>query len=567
MKWNSERIHKSIFVKEDKIMRQKIYFSFFFLLSIPIMDTSCSSGAGGQKQTAANSSTTVSNEEDDLEVVEPVPMALIAGDFVNQVRKKMGSAIAQGSYNDVKDDSASRKGTDSNSEDNLELSLNILDAPGLAAGQMKELLNSIQELMSDIFGKEGFFKAKKISVPIDTKLGYGKKIYKVNSAADAYATKPEFAIIYHYDETKETYPFIVELYTRTALGGSEFERTTRIEFAGPVGTTEEKSKVHLLHSSAPESDTSRQYLEATYAMEDKKISATFGDLPVSESVPSKNILDFSFDDASSTIMGAYTWTRTAIDTSGMLIPEYYVLNSGDVELFRAISSSDGNEETVQDVSFLPKSKIATATSSDACLINSYKPGNCIFEYDYSYLHYMMKFLVNLVRKSAINNSCSVSGDAFRSGFSGAANTPTSVQNVSNNMCESNTSLADSAVASVIMDTCDAGVNIIVPVHLSGSGGSTTNFSLCKKYLEGVILLNSQFIQASSSGRELQLPETSGSIDLTKIRTRTPPTDTYSSLKSTLEAKTFIDYSTLKDTSLFTIPTSGEADFKDAIEKI
>lgn len=404
------------------------------------------------------------------------------------------------------------------------VAVSVVSMPSIASGQMAALLTSIQNLQVSLFGPEGFFKAQ------DVDLDEGNQPVTFH-LFDAPLGKPEYIVLSYLGEA-EAYRFAVDIYARQAAG--LLERTTRMEFT-PLGTSEEV-RVHVLHAGQPSASGSRQMVDVHYDTAQRVVEATFGLKDPVATEPARTVmrLEQSADHASFNLTGAYVWSRPAAEVAGLL-PRYYDLAQGDVELFKSFVELTDTVRTAQATAFLPADRVGSVGST---------PENSVFV-DYSYASTMRAFLTGVIRNLDVNSGCASSGAAFRSLFSDST-IPSSVALLPDDLCAANTAVTDSQVAAAVDAVCGADKDLVLLVATEADSSATREYSICDRQAETVLLANPQYLRVEGQANKIILPPEA-------------PDASHLAMKDRLDALTPIDFSTLSG-AWEELPTKADTEF-------
>jgi hypothetical protein len=375
------------------------------------------------------------DDDDDLDVGIAVPMGLVGPDFLASVQGNLSNANSSSSH------SSEFEREYNEARPKEQFALDLISLPVMASGEMKKLIGNIKNLMADINGPDGFFKAKKQYV----KEG-GAKRYSLNPVNGENLTNlvPVYAILHVRPGTQE-YKFVLDLFTQNSSDSTLYQ-STRIEFSPNSDQTTAMVKI-VHHAADTAAYQNPQVVMVTYDSSKEFLAVEFGKTISLRDRPAKTIVEYSgeFGAGLSTIKGAYVWQAQGSVALGEQ-PRYQKVKNDDIEVFTMIDNPDKNV-AVQATGFLGSENKALAGDANF--------GERIFT-EFSYATILKEYILRVIRGSDFNAACATSGNKFSQAYLNSTPplaVPAEISALPNNICLDSSSTSQEVVWAAIDRAC------------------------------------------------------------------------------------------------------------------
>lgn len=395
-----------------------------------LLAAGCRSGDASEKKdkVADSKAMTKGDDDDDLSVVEPVPIALVDDLTLSKsaVRLKNQGApqSAGGGYvsyigriDTLSPESLADKVERFNSQ------LQVLLEPSYVVPQLGTLIGASADFLKLVFADQGLLNGA------DIKCGKkGKKIYDLRTRAKKLNAALQYVIAYR--DAASGYDYSLDFYA-PHIDAGKFYRRVKLDFS-PIGTGKD-IKAHM-HIADPHDKPLRYdfMVDLSYRTDTAEISVAFGQNPVTKDTPLSVYGTLKQLPDRIEMMGGMVWSNTLDARVSPVFPRYLTPRLGDVETFNLVARSSGDYASVQQSAYFTKDEAAAAEKSTAA--------------DYAtkdLLTLELLSMVKYIRTAATNATCNKTGTDLGNKL------PTDV-------CASNKSVTDADVAAAIKAACRKG---------------------------------------------------------------------------------------------------------------
>lgn len=388
--------------------------------------------------------------DDETEIIEATPIGLLGPELFAKVKARFAAAIAGAGESSAEDSITTAATPPDVTADQLQYAITNIDVPSVAARAVQKELDGISATFAALFGEGGYFGAETFD------LKHKKKLPATLQCALPASSGASFAIVAKRADNA-LYPFEIGVYSNKG------DRFLWVEFGG--------DRTHVVFAK----DQDR--VDATIAQTGKEATIAFGVEPAGATAPARTLIKQTTDTADRTaLQGAFVWrVRPPAPEADILIPRYYSVQTGDIQLFRAVTkATDAQLLTAQSLAFVPA---GSTPASDPFAT-------------YALDGMMAAFIATAVQTPEANPDCAKTGATLRGGFA-AGQAPAAVAALPDDLCAANSVATQPMVVDAIAAICKTGIDVTLPVQLVGKGA--VDLSLCKKNAERIILANPQLI--------------------------------------------------------------------------
>lgn len=410
-----------------------------------------------------------SSADDDLTVVESVPMGLVQNGFLVRIRTSVLPVGAGG-------DAASRDAAPTSvAAEQLAVAQALVAVPGRAATEGLRFVDSLLNVLDAVFAPGSPLGQKAVDIKVSKKTGRGARLFTYPQASGA----PRIARVSVGEG--DGFRYRLEIHEPDAKG-ERYTRETRMDFDRAAPTSDDV-RVHVEHRFAVDAGAKR-YVIADYEQRTGVLTMAFGDEPLDPRNPARTTIELRREGEAQelSLRGGFFWKRPTLASTALVPPPRpYAPQDGDVELFAMAARLDGEVPTAQKMAYLEAGAKPLAADEDPFVTRPYAAP-------------ITAYVERLVRDVAVNVTCAETGKALRD--TGATATAT----LPDDVCSTNAAVAAGVVVQAIAGACAEGKNLGIEVETS-AGPAVLN--LCVKLVEARVLANPQLIATDADGQRIQ----------------------------------------------------------------
>lgn len=500
----------------------RVAFGAFLALTLGILSR-CAGNDDGNKVAGTGKP----EPDDDAEIVQPMPMGLLASQaFFDEVARLSAPAAGDAVADDNKALAASifDSGQQPGDIDTRLAESRARIAPN-ATREMLRVMRNVARLIQDIAGPDGPFKAKDVPIPVQG--GTGARTFDLGA--------PQIAGGAHYarlaiDRARADAPYSVEVYRDDATTGRASLALT-IRFLPIDGGI--RARIERMDAT---SATVFDWNVLTYDSVAATLEAWFGVVPRTPSTPGATLVTLAINrgDGRIAVDGALAWTiePPAVVAAGPVpLPRFLDTRTGDVDLFASVTADSAKAESVQRLAYLPA--------------GGFDPGNVMtslatFKAN-DYFVSAQAFLTSLLRTRAVNPGCADLGARLRTALIAAGQDPGMAYPDSvASFCADNTLASDGSIFAAAALACTK--SVAIRLELSFADGTSREFYWCNKFVGLALLANDQYGETAIDDVGQVVRRFLAPASLDALLAHVPPTAAHTALAAALDARPPADLS-------------------------